>query len=83
MYKYLPALLTALIALSGCSESADTSAQQTPVVDNADEATQPHKISQDNPFSTQVNALNTARAVSSAAQQSIDSNQQQLQDSQP
>ncbi|MDH5711695.1 MAG: hypothetical protein OEZ15_08550 [Gammaproteobacteria bacterium] len=83
MYRYLPLLVTAFIITSGCSDSADTQSQQTSTDNTATKTTQPHKISQDNPFSTQVNALDAARAASESAQQSIDSDQQRLEDAQP
>ena len=78
MIKYLLILLIAFIAIGGCSNSDDTATQAT--TDKAFDKTAPIKISKDNPFSGQVEALNAAKAVGAAAQQSIDKNQQKLED---
>ena len=68
-----------MFLLAGCSSSDTTStgekaAEATTTV----KKTAPKKISDDNVFSSQVKALEAAKAAGSAAQQSIDSNQQKL-----
>ncbi len=81
MNKHLPILFTSLIAISGCSESTDTATQDTSAGTTATtEKAAPKKMSADNPFASQVDALNAAKAAGSAAQKSIDSNQQKLED---
>jgi len=78
MKKYQFILFLPLFIIGGCSSSEDTATQETS--DKAFDKTAPIKISKDNPFSGQVEALNAAKAVGAAAQQSIDKNQQKLED---
>ena len=79
MNKYLPLFLPLIFAAGGCSESADTTSKDTSAVSRDKSA--PVIISKENPFSTQVDALNAAKATSAAAQKSIDSSQKNLQES--
>ncbi|MCW8830980.1 MAG: hypothetical protein OQK32_05595 [Gammaproteobacteria bacterium] len=77
MKKYRLALLLPLFAI-GCSDDNDLPAPKTNDEASASTQAAPKKISDDNPFATQVNALGTAKAVGAAAQKSIDANQQKL-----
>lgn len=82
--KILPLiLLLPVFCLSACSSSDDSAAPETPKASTEKVKT---KISPDNPFSTQINALGTAKLVGKAAQESVDRNQKKLeaaQDMQP
>ena len=81
MNKQLLILPIIFIAISGCSGSDDTASQpsSTEAVSATEKAT-PKKVSPSNPFSTQINALNTAKQVGKAAQESIDANQKKMED---
>lgn len=85
MNKYLSILVIAFFALGGCSSSDDAA---TPATSSADTAktekttTQkaaPVQVSPNNPFSTQIDALNAAKQVGVAAKESIDKHQQTLE----
>jgi len=78
MNKYLLMLPIAFIAVGGCSSEEDIPAPKSPGM--ITEQAAPKKISPDNAFSTQINALDTAKMVGAAAQKSIDNNQQKLDD---
>lgn len=74
-YRFL--LLIPIFLISACSssdEAAPTSSAETTT------KAEPKKISPNNPFATQINALDTAKLVGNAAQQSVDSSQQKLED---
>lgn len=73
--KYQLILLLSVFTIAGCSSDDDIPTPTTPA---ATEQATPKKISDDNPFATQVNALDTAKMVGEAAQKSIDANQQML-----
>ena len=85
MNKYLPILAIALFALGGCSSSDDTATPATSSADTKNTETTttqkaaPIQVSPDNPFSTQINALNAAKQVGAAADESIDKHQQALE----
>ena len=70
--------LLPLFVIGACSSSDDTATQETSSANT--EKAAPKKVSSDNPFSTQINALDTAKMVGAAAQKSIDSSQQKLED---
>ena len=77
--KYLIILCLPLLAISGCSDKDEIPTPKTPAATTSTQQAEPAKISPSNPFSTQLNALETAKQVSGAAQQSIDDNQQKLE----
>ena len=73
--------LLPLFIISACSSSNDTATQETSSADTAvTEKTTPTKVGADSPFSAQIDALGTAKLVGAAAQKSIDSRQQILED---
>lgn len=80
MNKYLSILAIIFIAIGGCSSSDDAA---TPVTSSTDTTTTqkaaPVQVSPDNAFSTQINALNAAKQVGGAANESIDKHQQALE----
>ena len=85
MNKYLSILAIAFFAIGGCSSDNDT---PTPVTSSADttntettttQKAAPVQVSPDNAFSTQINALNAAKQVGGAANESIDKHQQALE----
>ena len=81
MNKQLLMFPIIFITVGGCSGSDDTASQQSSneAVSGAEKAA-PTKVAPSNPFSTQINALDTAKMVGKAAQKSIDTNQQKLED---
>ncbi len=78
MNKYLSIFSITFLVMAGCSSEEDIPTPKTP--STSTEQAAPKKVSQDNPFSTQINALDTAKMVGAAAQKSVDNNQQKLQD---
>ena len=78
MKNLLPLLFTPLLMIGGCS-SSDNSATSEKASETT-QTTSPRKISKDNVFSTQINALDTAKMVGTAAQKSVDRNQQKLEE---
>lgn len=77
--KYPLILILPFLAISGCSDKDEIPTPQTPAASTTSQQAAPVKTSPNNPFGTQLNALETAKQVSGAAQQSIDSNQQKLE----
>lgn len=81
MKKYSALLFLPLLMLTACSSSEDASTQ-APVeapVKSTEAPPETIKISKDNVFSGQVEALNAAKAVGAATQKSIDANQKKLE----
>lgn len=85
MNKTLSILAIAFFAIVGCSSSDDAA---TPTTSSADtkkiettttQKAAPVQVSPSNPFSTQINALNAAKQVGAAADESIDKHQQALE----
>lgn len=82
--KYQLILLLSFFTIGGCSNDDEMPAPKTTEEASAPtEQAAPKKISDDNPFATQINALDTAKLVGKAAQESIDSSQQKLEDAAP
>ncbi|MCK5263066.1 MAG: hypothetical protein KAJ92_05235 [Gammaproteobacteria bacterium] len=69
--------LLPLLLISACSSSDNSATQEA---SNTDAEKANPKISSDNPFSTQIDALNTAKSVGKAVQKSVDQNYQKLED---
>ena len=76
MSKYLTILVFTFAGLSGCNNTDDVASQEAGNVD-AEKNTE-KAVEQNNPFSTQLEALEAARQASDAAQKTIDQSQQQL-----
>ena len=74
-----------LFAIGACSSSdqppapATSSADTTKTETTTTQKAAPIQVSPDNPFSTQINALNAAKQVGAAADESIDKHQQALE----
>ena len=69
--------LLPLLLISACSSSDNSATQET---SNTNTEKAKPKISPDNPFSTQIDALNTAKSVGKAVQKSVDQNYQKLEE---
>ena len=76
--KKSPFIFLLPLLLIGACSSGDNSATQE--ASNTDAEKAKPKISSDNPFSTQIDALNTAKSVGKAVQKSVDQNYQKLED---
>lgn len=77
-YRFL--LLIPIFLISACSSSDEAAPTSSTETTEAAAKAEPKKISPNNPFATQINALDTAKLVGNAAQQSVDSSQQKLED---
>lgn len=76
-----PIALLSFLALAACSSDDAPSMPDTSSTDTAPSvAASPQKVSDDNVFKTQLDALDTAKLVGKAAQESIDRNQKALEE---
>ncbi|MDH5388542.1 MAG: hypothetical protein OEY06_08835 [Gammaproteobacteria bacterium] len=76
MNQYLSILVIAFLAIAGCSDMDET---PTPKTTSVDSTATHKKVSDDNPFKSQLDALDAAKKMGITAQDSIDSNQQKLE----
>ena len=89
--KYQFLLFLPLFVVGACSSGNDTPAPKTTGTETTGTETMstettaptPGKVSSDNPFSAQINAIGAAKDVSNAANKTIDQHQQELDSNNP